>query len=400
MGAMLKKALSVVAAMLFVAAVQAADVELRPDHPDTYVVKKGDTLWDISGRFLKSPWYWPEIWQANPQIENPHLIYPGDVISLVYIDGKPQLVVSSSTTVSNEPAPDIGPKVRGEEDDNAIPPLPLSAVREFLSRPRMLTEEEYKAAPYIVGLEEDQIISPDRQLAYVRQLGADVKPRERFVIARPTLKYSDVPDGWMWSKDKRRVKAQPWEVADQWHWSFREWVSNRGAEVLGFELLEVGNATISVTGDPATAYISYVDVEIRKGDILLPIEEAPFDMNYYPRAPKSVPDNMRVLAYTNGYERAGPNEVVVLSKGAQDGLENGEVYSIYQPGITIQDEVSYPKHTMREFFNPKDKMVKMPEEFIGHVMIFRTFDRVSYGLVMNAVRPVELGAILHEPTEL
>lgn len=399
MAAMLKKALSLIAAMLFAAAVPAASPELRPDHPDTYVVKKGDTLWDISGKFLKSPWYWPEIWQANPQIENPHLIYPGDVISLIYIDGKPQLVVNGEQT-SSEPAPDIGPRMREETTSDAVPPLPLAAVREFLSRPRMLSEEEYQSAPYIVGLEENRVIGSDRQLAYVRRLDGEVKSGDRFVIARPTLKYVDVPEGWLWQKDKRRIKAEPWSTSDQWHWSFREWIASRGGEVLGYELLEIGNATISVTGDPATTYVTYTDIEIKKGDLLLPVEPSPYELNFYPRAPKAVPDNTRVIAFTNEYNRGGPYDVVVVSKGAQDGLESGEVYSIYQPGEVIHDQVAYPDGTFKALFNPKDKMVALPEEFVGHVMIFRTFDRVSYGLIMNAVRPANLGAVLHEPTGL
>ena len=154
MAAMLKKALSIVAALLFTASVSAAGPEVRTDHPDSYVVVKGDTLWDISGKFLKNPWYWPEIWQANPQIENPHLIFPGDVISLVYIDGEPRLLVNGSPPDE----PDVGPKMREESQDGAIPPLPLSDIRSFLTRPRVLSEEELESAPYIAAIEENRVI--------------------------------------------------------------------------------------------------------------------------------------------------------------------------------------------------------------------------------------------------
>ncbi|MFO1495666.1 MAG: LysM domain-containing protein [Lysobacterales bacterium] len=360
-------------------------------------MKRGDTLWDISGKFLKSPWYWPEIWQANPQIENPHLIYPGDVISLIYIDGKPQLVVNQEP--ATEPAPDVGPRVREEAAESAVPPLPYSAVREFLSKPRMLSKDEIEAAPYIVGNEENHILAADRQLTYVRRLPAEARTGDRFVIARPTLRYTDVPKGWLWGKDERQVKSKPWTLAEVWHWSFTNWIADDRGEVLGYEALEIGTATVSSNGDPATVYITTADIEIRKGDLLLPVEESPYELNFYPRPPKSVPDGTHVIAFTGGFDTAGPSDVVVLSKGAQDGLEAGEVYSIYQPGDTVTDDIAYPKGSFRALFNPRDKKVTLPEEFVGHVMVFRAFDRVSYGLVMNSVRPVNLGAVLHEPTD-
>ncbi len=392
MAAMLKKALSVVAAIAFAASVYAAGPEVRSDHPDTYVVKRGDTLWDISGMFLKNPWYWPEIWQANPQIENPHLIYPGDVISLVYIDGKPQLLVNAEL-----PAPDVGPKMRDEGESNPIPPLPLAAVRGFLSKPHLLTEEEFKSAPYVMAVEENRVIASDRNLVYVRQLDPNTPMGQKFAIARPTVRYTDVPKGWLWNRDERRVKAAPWSLSDQWHWSLREWVA--GGDVLGYELLEFAVASVSRVGDPSTLFVTYSDMEIRDGDLLVPLNESPFDLNFYPRPPKSVPEDAFVIGTTDETEVSGPYEVIVISKGEVDGLEVGEIYSIYQPGERVQDEVAYPDGSFRELFNPRDKMVDLPEEFIGHVMIFRTFDRVSYGLVMNGVRPVFLGARLREPTQ-
>lgn len=384
--------------MLFAVTVYAAGPELRADHPDTYVVKKGDTLWDISGRFLKSPWYWPEIWQANPQIDNPHLIYPGDVISLVYIDGQPRLMVNGAPP--GEPAPDLGPKMRESDDGEAIPPLPLSAIRSFLSRPRVLNKEDYESAPYVVANEEGHIVATDQQLIYGRRFDGAVDVGQQFVIARPTLVYRSVPDGWLWQKDKRRSKTDEWSAADQYRSNWREWIANRGGDLLGYEVEEVGNATVTVTGDPVTLYVTYGDKEIRRGDLLLPVEESSLPMNFYPHAPASIPADARVIGISGDYNNAGPSDVLVISAGAQDGMEVGEVYSIYQPGETVQDETSYPKGTVREFFNPRDKMVTLPDEFVGHVMVFRTFDRISYGLVMNGVRPVRLGAKLSEPTQL
>lgn len=393
MAAMLKKALSVVAALLLAASAFAAGPEVRSDHPDTYVVKKGDTLWDISGMFLKNPWYWPEIWQANPQIENPHLIYPGDVISLVYIDGEPRLMV-------NGEAPPVAPKARDEGDAEAIPPLPLSEIRQFLSRPRVLSREEWESAPYFAAVEEHRLVGHELLLGYGRRFDGELKVGQQFAIMRPTVVYTDVPDGWFWQKDKRKVESKDWQAADQWHWSLREWVSERGAETLGYEVVEIGTATVSVLGDPATLYITYSEMEVRRGDLLLPIDPAPFPLNFYPHAPANAAIDARVIGVAGDFDHAGPNNVIVLSRGAQDGVEVGEVYSIYQPGEVVQDEVAYPRGSYREFFNPRDKKVKLPDEFTGHVMIFRTFDRISYGLVMNGVKPVFLGARLDAPTQL
>lgn len=393
MAAMLKKALSVVAVLLIAASTCAAGPEVRSDHPDTYVVKKGDTLWDISGMFLKNPWYWPEIWQANPQIANPHLIYPGDAISLVYIDGEPRLMV-------NGEAPEVAPKARDDGASEAIPPLPLSSIRQFLSRPRVLSEEEWQSAPYFAAVEENRIVGHAYQLGYARRFEGELKVGQQFAIMRPTVVYTDVPAGWFWQKDKRKVESRSWQASDQWHWSLREWVSERGAETLGHEVVEIGMATVSVLGDPATLYVTYSEMEVRRGDLLLPVEEAPYPLNFYPHAPANTAIDARVIGLTGGFDRAGPNDVIVLSRGAQDGVEVGEVYSIYQPGEVVHDEVAYPKGSYRAFFNPHDKKVKLPDEFNGHVMVFRTFDRISYGLVMNGVKPIPLGARLDAPTQL
>lgn len=394
MAAMLKKALSVVAVLLFAFSAHAEGPEVRADHPDSYVVVKGDTLWDISGRFLKNPWYWPEIWQANPQIDNPHLIYPGDVISLVYVDGQPRLMVNG------EPPSDVGPKMRDEGESDAIPPLPLSAIRSFLTRPRVLSREEWESAPYVAAIEENRQLGAHLQLAYGRRFEGELARGQRFAVMRPTVVYTNVPEGWFWQKDKTRVESRAWQKSDQWHWSLKNWVSERGAEVLGYEVAEIGTATVTALGDPATLYVSYSEMEVRRGDLLLPVEDSALPLNFYPHAPPEAAIDARVIGISGDFDHAGPHDVVVLSNGAQDGVEVGQVYSIYQPGEKVHDEVAYPKGSFREFFNPRDKKVKLPDEFTGHVMVFRTFDRVSYGLVVNGVKPVFLGARLDQPTQL
>jgi hypothetical protein len=388
---MLKKLLSVVAAAML--ALPAFAVELRADHPESYTVKRGDTLWDISAKFLKTPWNWPEIWHANPQVQNPHLIYPGDVLSLIYIDGKPFLVSDS------------GPKVRREPLDEAVRAIPLSAIRQFLDRPRLLTESEWKTAPYIVGMEENRLLGMNTQLAYIRQMDAPVGTK--YAIARPTVVYRDVPKTYPWDKNNRERRADTWKnessktIGGGMQWLWRDWLYEKNTTVLGYELLEVGTAEVVSNGDPATAYVRYVDEEIRRGDILLPILDRPFDFEFIPHAPKSVPENMRVLAFTDAFYAAGTSQVVVLSRGKEQGVENGQSYSIYTPGETIRDEVKFGREAndLRTVFRPSKAMVTLPEEFVGHVMVFRTFDNISYGLLMDGIKPVHLGDSLRMPVE-
>lgn len=390
---MLKKLLSVVAAAML--ALPAFAVELRADHPESYTVKRGDTLWDISAKFLKSPWNWPEIWHANPQIENPHLIYPGDVLSLVYINGKPYLVSAES-----------GPRVRRERLEEAVRAIPLASIRQFLERARLLNEQDWKAAPYVIGLEENRTLGVNGQLAYVRQMNAPVGTR--FAIARPSMVYRDVPKDYFWQKNNRERRAATWKnengktIAGGMNWLWHDWLYEKNTTVLGYEAYEVGTAEVIREGDPASIFVKYVDQEIKKGDILVPIVDNPFDYEYIPHAPKSVPEGMRVLAFTeDAMNVVGPAQVVVLSRGATQGVENGQTFSIYTPGETVRDTIRYSNdgNDLRTVFKPSKEKVTLPEEFIGHVMIFRTFDEVSYGLIMDGVRPVHLGDNLRMPVE-
>lgn len=400
MATMLKQTLAVVAAALFAGAVYAADVELKEGHPDRYVVVKGDTLWDISARFLNSPWLWPEVWQANPQIQNPHLIYPGDVISLVYIDGKPMLTLSRDPGASGI----TGPRVRVSELDDAITTIPLSKVQQYLRRPRLLDREELETAPYLVAMEENRIMGMNTQVAYARQLDAPVGTR--FAIVAPSMVYRDLPKKWFWDKE-RRQQADPWELEEFKRRSFGkamnylwyDWAYSRNTELLGYEVMEVGTAEVVAEGDPATVHISYVDREIKKGHLLLPELARPFDLNFYPHGPGEVPEGMRVLALNEALGGAGISQVVVFNRGTEDGIDNGTVVSLHQPGERIRDEIKAPRGDIRYTFGLGDDKVTLPAEFTGHAMVFRTFDRISYGLIMDAVKPVNIGDIARQPLD-
>lgn len=383
MDAMLKKLLAVSAATLLTLASYAAAVEMRADHPDTYVVQRGDTLWDISARFLNEPWLWPEIWQANPQVENPHLIYPGDVLSLAYLGGRATLIKKD-------------PQIRREE--LPINAVPLGDVEAFLKSAHILDEDEYKRLPYVVGVEESRLRVAEGQVAYVRN-GA-FEPGQRVSVVRPSIRYAIHPHP---ATGDPRIRRDDWTAATgiQPTTSGIEWAyyaaSDNGFEVLGWEVLEIANGTITRDGDPATLLLAPDGREVKKGDLLIPYERQPYDLTFYPHKPDRLPENLRILAVTDRFQFAGPRDVIAISAGAREGLENGHVLSIWSPGELVRDDIA---HKQRVAANLRKNKVQLPDEFVGHVMIFRTFDKVSYGLIMDGIRPAKLDDKLKMPDRL
>lgn len=384
---MLKKLLSVSAGLLFTLTVFAASVQWADHHPDRYIVKKGDTLWSISARFLKQPWLWPEIWQDNPQVRNPHLIYPGD-----------ELVLSGGHVGQGRGS--IEPHMRETSLDDAIPPIPLSALKQWLKNTRIVDEDTYKHAPHVVGIEENQLRGTTGQLIYIRGLNA--QPGQKFALVHPMGRYYDMPP--VDEHAPREVYRQEPDARDGrpamlWRHGLNEFTLQGNVRFLGYEMLNFGTAEVTRGGDVSSALVTYSDFEVRAGDYVLPIEEQPYDDQYVPHSPNHVPDNMRVIAFSDALDAVGPRQVVALSRGAEDNIENGQTFSIYHPGDDVLDRTDYTEGSTRKFFHPSDATVTLPPEFIGHVMIFRTFKRVSYGLVMDAVKPVHLGDFLHDPNK-
>jgi hypothetical protein len=382
---MLKKLLAVSAGLLLTLTVYAATVEWADQHPDRYIVKRGDTLWDISARFLKKPWLWPEIWQDNPQVRNPHLIYPGD-----------ELVLSGGHLTHGQGS--MEPHARITSLDDSVKPIPLSALKQWLKQARILSEDEFEHAPHVVGIEQTQLRGTAGQLAYIRGLNAPVGTK--LAIARTAGRYYDMPP---------RGEGAPREVYRQtsdwmdgrpgmlWHHGPGEFTLSGNVRFLGYEVLDFGTLEVTRAGDPASVLITYSDFEVRPGDFVLPIEDSPYDDQYVPHAPTKVPDNMRVVAFADALHAIGPRQVVALSRGIEDSVENGQVFSIYQDGEEVLDDTDYTEGSAKKFFHPGDAHVVLPPEFIGHVMIFRTFQRVSYGLVMDAVKPIHIGDFLWDP---
>jgi len=366
---------------LMTVATYAAAQTMRGDHPDTYVVKRGDTLWDIAGRFLQRPWLWPEIWQANPQIANPHLIYPGDVISLAYLN-----------RVTAEPGP------REEAPINAIP---LSEVEPFLKDLRVV--DAFEHLPYVVGLEEDRLRATQGQVAYIRGLPS-AAPGQRYAVVRPTVRYTHVSRDSLccdlFHTDDLDFRGRR-TIDFQQYWT-NVLTPDKGQELLGYELQRVNVGTITrgeVGGIQAsTLLLDETGREVRVGDRLIPVDAQPYDLQFFPHAPAQQLDygRARVLAVADALAHGGPRDVIVLSVGAREGVDNGTVFSLWREGTNTIDRVEKGADRDPDTVFHENK-VRLPDEFAGHAMVFRTYDKVSYALVMDSIKPTRVGYHLKHP---
>ncbi|MFQ5469670.1 MAG: LysM peptidoglycan-binding domain-containing protein [Gammaproteobacteria bacterium] len=333
--------LCLVLAFSFSPLVVADTVKLNPDHPERYVVVKGDTLWDISERFLQDPWLWPKVWNINPAIKNPHLIYPGDVIALIFVEGKPMLTVERG-----RPTVKLSPQKRISKIDTAIPTIPIDAIKQFLEYPRVLTEKQLESAAYIVAGEEGRLISGAENKIYVR--GIKHNDLQKFSIYRPGDAYIDPT-----SKKK---------------------------EILGYEAIHVADSIVLKHGDPATLLIQSSNHEVLIGDRLLPISKD-MDINQFfqPHAPEADVNGL-IISVLNGVSRIAQFDIVVLNLGTENNIEPGHVMAIRQKGQEIRDTV-----------NPKmGKTVRLPDEHAGTMMVILPFERVSYALVMEATKDIRV----------
>jgi len=392
----LKKLLPLFAGLLLsLSALAGEPAEIREDHPDSYVVKRGDTLWDIAARFLKKPWLWPEVWQANPQVKNPHLVYPGDVITLAYFNGQPRLSAGSTPAGKANDRP----RVRTTPLEEAVKPVPLSELKNYLHNMRLLDEAAFKQAPHVVAIEENQLRGSHGNLVYVR--GLDTRQGTQFALARPTTVYHALPPAEKGQPPRiaARSPRTPFdgEVALLWSHGSPETHFAADGKTVGYEVFVFGQGEVTRVGETSSLLVTYADFEVRAGDLIVPIEDKPYDSQYYPHPPKQMPADLSVINFTDALASVGSKQVVVLSRGELDGVDNGQTFTVYRPGVSARDEYKYPRQSTRRFLHPDASTAELPEEFVGHVMVFRTFDRISYGLVMDGLRPVRLGDRLREP---
>ena len=365
-----------VAALLTVASYAAA-AQMRGDHPDAYVVKRGDTLWDISARFLKKPWLWPEIWQANPQVKNPHLIYPGDVLSLAYLDRVA-----------------VKPGARTESPVNAVPP---AEIEPFLRDTRIV--QSVDSLPYVVGLEDNRLRATRGQVAYIRGLEG-VAAGQRYIVVRAEKRYRAPADS---SRDQAidlDARGNHMRLAE-----FNDglWGSFSGSgEALGYELMTQTTGTVTrgeVGGsEVSTLLLDAEGRDVRVGDRLIPVQAQTYDLQFFPHPPKQQAENGRltVMSVADHDKFGGTRDVIAISGGAREGIDNGTVFSLWRRGTKVSDKVASGLDR-DEDFRPSGKGVRLPDEFAGHAMVFRTFDNVSYALVMSSVKPVRVGYELKHP---
>ncbi|MGX5672597.1 LysM peptidoglycan-binding domain-containing protein [Thermomonas sp. XSG] len=371
------------AAALLTVATYAAAVELRGDHPDSYVVKRGDTLWDISARFLKKPWLWPEIWQANPQIKNPHLIYPGDVISLAYLDRVAARVQA------------------GERTASPVNAVPLEEIEPFLRDTRMVSDID--SLPYVVGLEENRLRGVRGHVAYVRGLEG-IAPGQRYLVVRPEKRYRMVERAGLccdlFQSQDLDARGRP-GPDDGTLWSNAVFPS-KNTEFMGYELVTQTTGTVTrgeVGGIQAsTVLLDAEGREVRVGDRLVPVEAQPYDLQFFPHPPKQQAKygRLTVMSVADQLTSGGTRDVIAISGGAREGIDNGTVFSLWRRGDSVSDRVKAGLDRDEDVTLFESK-VRLPDEFAGHAMVFRTFDNVSYALVMSSVKPVRVGYELKHP---
>lgn len=357
--------------------INAQEVTLKNNHPDRHVVVKGDTLWGISGKFLKDPWQWPKVWKLNrAQIKNPHLIYPGDVVFLDMSSGSPQLRLLRET-VTLQPGAVEEPLER-----TAITTIPLSIIAPFLSQPLIIEKDQLAASPRIIAGQDNRVVLSPGTRVYINKI--EEGDGINWFVYRPGDSLID-PDT---------------------------------KEVLGVEASYLGDAKITKYGEPASADIIKAKEEIFTKDRLVPAGDN-VETSFVPHAPETKISG-RIIKIYGGVAEAGPESIVSISRGSADGIEVGHVLAINRYGRIIKD----PEPTKEKETNSKPKlkelnfdvtrdadgkpivnfekepektttelalepgMIKLPDERVGLLMVFRVFERVSYALVMQATQPI------------
>ncbi len=330
---------------VLLSAAQAGDVlSLKAGHPQTYVVKRGDTLWDISAMFLNDPWLWPELWYYNPQVENPHLIYPGDLLKLMWVDGKPVLVRNPKADNS---VVKLTPQMRISDIKDAIPAIPLDVIAPFLTRSRVVDEGELESAPYVLAGKRGNIVAG---------AGDEILGRGEFSGAENYGIY-------------RRGKV---------------YVDPRSRELLGVEAMDIGSAhLLQSEGDIATLALNRSTQEIRRADRFLPLESRQLTARFEPKAPEEEINGF-IIAVEGGLTQVGSMDVVTLNLGERNDIEAGDVMAIYTTGVMVRDPLT-------------GERLQAPDVRAGILMVFRVFNKVSYALVLKAEENLKVGDKVRNP---
>lgn len=314
---------------------------LKPSAPLRYEVKKGDTLWAIAGYFLQNPWQWPEIWYSNDQIKNPHRIYPGNILRLVMVNGRPRLVLGDEIATTDNGTKRLSPSIRSSELKSAIPAIPVEAIRDFLNAPHLISEDELDGTPYILDFTDHHIVGGSATTVFVKDLGD--RTASLYSVVRKGDAYRD-PDN---------------------------------NDIIGYEAIPVGIAEIKrMDRKIGLAVLSRTSREARIGDHLIAQSEEPFEAFFYPRAPEK---DIRgsIISVFDGASQISQYQIVALNRGADDGLAPGHVLTVMQSGRTARDPESW-----------FGRRIQLPDTEAGTVLVFKTMPHFSYALVMDATRAI------------
>lgn len=326
-------------------------VPLASGAPDEYVVKEGDTLWDIASTFLRDPWYWPEVWYVNPQIENPHLIYPGDVLALVSIDGQQRITTVRGSTYR------LSPQARVTPLTESIASIPYDQISSFLSKGLVLERSQVQQLPYILATRGDHLVASAGNDVYIRG-GAPAPTGTRYSVVHVGDELRDPDDN----------------------------------DVLGYQGIYVGEGALSRGGDPATVSLTDTNREALNGDRLVP-ETMEIPLTFFPKAP-DVNVEGRIISVVDGVSLIGSYQVVVLNRGTRNGLAPGDVLTVYQAGEEVVD-----RYAGGAFLGVGGgEKVTLPDEEAGTVMVFKVYDRIGYALVMEATSDIHVLDAVRNPT--
>jgi hypothetical protein len=362
------------------------------------VVQEGDTLWDIANRFLARPWQWPAIWQANEQIPDPHLIYPGDVISLEFIGGEARLVSSRDDSIRR-----LGPRIRRDGDMGPITTIPFDAIAPFLQHPRVVGAEELESLPYVIANYDQRSYAGPGDLTYVRGL-EDAQVGQEVSIAHLTYQFEDRSA----AADQQTLRSNAMRLGHRMVPSYERPSSNLWRKtfgqferfdypIIGYELWEAARGRVVQVGDPTIIEITSGRREVKEGNLILPVDYHVYDASFHPRAMDEAPDHVQVLTVSEAKYGVGHYQIVAISLGSLDGVEAGHMFSVFHPGERIRDEQKYPLMSRAAFRESDRRFVELPDEFAGRVMVFRPFERVSYAIVLDGTREVVAGDRLAHP---
>jgi LysM repeat protein len=325
---------------------------MNPNAPDSYVVKRGDTLWGIAKVFLRDPWYWPEIWQVNPHVKNPHLIYPGDTLRLVYIEGRPTIMLQRGNAAR------VQPRVRSQPLEGAVNAIPYETVAAFMSKPSVLSQEQIKTAPYVLSSRDVHVAIAEGDTVYARGFTDSAALGTHYNVVH---------------------------VGD----ALRDPDDNR---IVGYDGVFTGAGHVTRIGDPTTLIMTESARETEPGDKLF-AGGVDVPLDFIPAPPRNK-INGRIMSVSNGVTVIGQYEVVVINRGARDGLVPGNVLAVFETGDVIRDTANKGFLSTSRLASQK---VRLPDERNGTFMVFKTFDNMSYGLIMEATNIIRVGDRIQNP---